>query len=166
MRIVRKIGAWVVVGIAALVLVLFAMPTYRQGEASIAGKTAQDFPLEVWGKLWHPRVSGHLRYRPAWKNPAKVLRASAVGFPGHAGVLRRRPRTNLRTKFKKNPTQRRKERRGAAERQQKNACPLFLAFDIRCEVRLCVGTFLFVAEGFDGVELGGLHGGEPATDHA
>jgi peroxiredoxin len=50
MRIVRKIGAWAVVGIAALVLVLFAMPTYRQGEASIAGKTAQDFPLEVWGK--------------------------------------------------------------------------------------------------------------------
>jgi len=42
-----------VVGIAALVLVLFAMPTYRQGEASIAGKTAQDFPLEVWGKPGH-----------------------------------------------------------------------------------------------------------------
>ena len=29
------------------------MPTYRQGEASIAGKTAQDFPLEVWGKPGH-----------------------------------------------------------------------------------------------------------------
>src|SRR5712672_161411 len=53
MRIVRKIGAWAVIGIAALVLVLFAMPTYRQGEASIAGKTAQDFPLEVWGKPEH-----------------------------------------------------------------------------------------------------------------
>jgi peroxiredoxin len=53
MRIVRKIGAWAVVGVAALVLVLFAMPTYRQGEASIAGKTAQDFPLEVWGKPGH-----------------------------------------------------------------------------------------------------------------
>src|SRR6266550_3671672 len=53
MRIVRKIGAWAVIGIASLVLVLFAMPTYRQGEASIAGKTAQDFPLEVWGKPGH-----------------------------------------------------------------------------------------------------------------
>jgi peroxiredoxin len=53
MRIVRKIGSWAVIGIAALVLVLFAMPTYRQGEASIAGKTAQDFPLEVWGKPGH-----------------------------------------------------------------------------------------------------------------
>src|SRR5467141_4653489 len=53
MRIVRKVGAWAVIGIAMLVLVLFAMPTYRQGEASIAGKTAQDFPLEVWGKPAH-----------------------------------------------------------------------------------------------------------------
>ena len=53
MRIVRKVGAWAVIGIAMLVLVLFAMPTYRQGEASIAGKTAQDFPLEVWGKPGH-----------------------------------------------------------------------------------------------------------------
>ncbi len=53
MRIVRKIRAWVAVGIATLVLVLFAMPSYRQGEASIAGKTAQDFPLEVWGKPGH-----------------------------------------------------------------------------------------------------------------
>jgi cytochrome c biogenesis protein CcmG/thiol:disulfide interchange protein DsbE len=53
MRIARKIGVWAVIGIAMLVLVLFAMPTYRQGEASIAGKTAQDFPLEVWGKPGH-----------------------------------------------------------------------------------------------------------------
>src|SRR5437016_14572831 len=53
MRIVRKIRAWAAVGIATLVLVLFAMPSYRQGEASIAGKTAQDFPLEVWGKPGH-----------------------------------------------------------------------------------------------------------------
>jgi cytochrome c biogenesis protein CcmG/thiol:disulfide interchange protein DsbE len=50
MAILRKIGAWCVVGVAAVVLVLFAVPSYRQGEASIAGKTAQDFPLEVWGK--------------------------------------------------------------------------------------------------------------------
>src|SRR5256885_3079336 len=53
MRIVRKIRAWAAVGIATLVLVLFAMPSYRQGEASIAGKTAQDFPLEIWGKPGH-----------------------------------------------------------------------------------------------------------------
>ncbi len=53
MRIVRKIRAWAAVGIATLVLALFAMPSYRQGEASIAGKTAQDFPLEIWGKPGH-----------------------------------------------------------------------------------------------------------------
>jgi cytochrome c biogenesis protein CcmG, thiol:disulfide interchange protein DsbE len=53
MAILRKIGAWCVVCVAALVLVMFAVPTYRQGEASIAGKTAQDFPLEVWGKPGH-----------------------------------------------------------------------------------------------------------------
>jgi cytochrome c biogenesis protein CcmG, thiol:disulfide interchange protein DsbE len=53
MAILRKIGAWCVVGLAAVVLVLFAVPSYRQGEASIAGKTAQDFPLEVWGKPGH-----------------------------------------------------------------------------------------------------------------
>jgi cytochrome c biogenesis protein CcmG, thiol:disulfide interchange protein DsbE len=53
MAILRKIGAWCGVGVAAVVLVLFAVPSYRQGEASIAGKTAQDFPLEVWGKPGH-----------------------------------------------------------------------------------------------------------------
>ncbi len=53
MEIVRKIAAWGVVGVAALVLVFFAMPTYRQGEASVAGKTARDFPLEIAGKLGH-----------------------------------------------------------------------------------------------------------------
>lgn len=42
--------AWGAVALAAGVLVLFAMPSYRQGEASIAGKTAQDFPLTVAGK--------------------------------------------------------------------------------------------------------------------
>ena len=29
---------------------LFAMPSYRQGEDSIAGKTAKEFPLEISGK--------------------------------------------------------------------------------------------------------------------
>ena len=38
---------------AAGILVLFAMPSYRQGEASIAGKTAEDFPVEIAGKPGH-----------------------------------------------------------------------------------------------------------------
>jgi cytochrome c biogenesis protein CcmG/thiol:disulfide interchange protein DsbE len=53
MLILRKIAAWGVVAFAALVLVMFAMPSYRQGEASIAGKTAQDFSLEVSGRSAH-----------------------------------------------------------------------------------------------------------------
>ncbi len=53
MGILRKIAAWGIVAFAALVLVFFAMPSYRQGEASIAGKTAQDFSLEIDGKPGH-----------------------------------------------------------------------------------------------------------------
>ncbi len=49
----RKIAAWGVVAAALGVLLLFAMPSYRQGEASIAGKTAQDFLLEIAGKPRH-----------------------------------------------------------------------------------------------------------------
>jgi cytochrome c biogenesis protein CcmG/thiol:disulfide interchange protein DsbE len=50
MGFVRKMVAWGAVACAAGILVLFAMPSYRQGEASIAGKTAQDFLLSVAGK--------------------------------------------------------------------------------------------------------------------
>ncbi len=35
------------------VILLFAMPSYRQGEASIAGTTAKDFPLDILGKPGH-----------------------------------------------------------------------------------------------------------------
>src|SRR3984893_5911588 len=53
MGIVRKIATWGVVLAALAVLLLFAMPSYRQGEASIAGKTAEDFALEIFGKPGH-----------------------------------------------------------------------------------------------------------------
>src|ERR1700674_2341559 len=53
MRILRRIAAWGVVVVALGILLLFAMPSYRQGEASIAGKTAEDFPLEITGKPGH-----------------------------------------------------------------------------------------------------------------
>jgi cytochrome c biogenesis protein CcmG/thiol:disulfide interchange protein DsbE len=46
-------AAWFAVAAAAGILVLFAMPSYRQGEASIAGKTAQDFALTLGGKSEH-----------------------------------------------------------------------------------------------------------------
>lgn len=47
----RKVAAWGVVAIAALVVFAFARPMYRQGEPTVAGKTAQDFPTEINGKL-------------------------------------------------------------------------------------------------------------------
>jgi peroxiredoxin len=53
MLILRKLVAWGVVGFAALVVTFFAMPMYRQGEASVAGRTAQDFSLEIAGKPTH-----------------------------------------------------------------------------------------------------------------
>src|SRR5712691_11570789 len=53
MGILRKMAAWGVVALAALVVVFFAMPMYRQGEPTVAGKKAQDFPLEIAGKPGH-----------------------------------------------------------------------------------------------------------------
>src|SRR6202040_372826 len=53
MPLVRRIVAWTAVAIAAGILVLFAMPSYRQGEASIAGKPALDFPLTLASKSEH-----------------------------------------------------------------------------------------------------------------
>jgi thiol-disulfide isomerase/thioredoxin len=38
---------------ALVVLYLFAMPTYRQGEPSVAGKMAPDFALQLDGKSIH-----------------------------------------------------------------------------------------------------------------
>lgn len=46
----RRVVGWTAVATAVGILVLFAMPSYRQGEASIAGKPAQDFPITVAGK--------------------------------------------------------------------------------------------------------------------
>jgi peroxiredoxin len=53
MLLVRRIAGWTAVVFAAGILVLFAMPSYRQGEASIAGKPAVNFPLTLAGKSEH-----------------------------------------------------------------------------------------------------------------
>jgi cytochrome c biogenesis protein CcmG, thiol:disulfide interchange protein DsbE len=49
----RKLGTWAVLAAAAGIILVFALPSYRQGEASVAGKKAVDFPLEVSGKPVH-----------------------------------------------------------------------------------------------------------------
>jgi len=54
MAMLEKIGqrvlVWAAVALVLAGLVLFAMPSYRQGEASLAGKTADDFSAEIAGK--------------------------------------------------------------------------------------------------------------------
>jgi cytochrome c biogenesis protein CcmG, thiol:disulfide interchange protein DsbE len=50
MVIARKIMAWLAVALAAAILLLFALPSYRQGEASIAGNSADNFSAEIAGK--------------------------------------------------------------------------------------------------------------------
>src|SRR5258708_22082873 len=46
----RRLLAWGALAFGIGMIVLFAMPSYRQGEASIAGTTAKDFSLDVSGK--------------------------------------------------------------------------------------------------------------------
>jgi peroxiredoxin len=53
MATAKKILVWLAVAAAFTVLALFAMPSYRQGEASIAGKPAENFAMEVAGKPEH-----------------------------------------------------------------------------------------------------------------
>jgi len=50
MRTSRKIAVWSAVLGAAVILTLFAIPSYRQGEDTIAGKKAEDFPITLSGK--------------------------------------------------------------------------------------------------------------------
>ena len=46
----RRVLVWSGLALGCALLVLFALPSYRLGEASIAGKTAEDFTLTVDGK--------------------------------------------------------------------------------------------------------------------
>ena len=50
MGISRRLPAWGVLASAIGIIFVFAMPSYRQGEASIAGTTARDFALQLSGK--------------------------------------------------------------------------------------------------------------------
>jgi len=53
MGIARRLPAWAAIAFGIAVIVAFAMPSYRQGEASVAGKTAKDFALDLSGKPSH-----------------------------------------------------------------------------------------------------------------
>jgi len=51
--LLRKLFAWGSMGFAFAVLAFFTLPHYRQGESSIAGRTAYDFPMDLNGKPAH-----------------------------------------------------------------------------------------------------------------
>jgi cytochrome c biogenesis protein CcmG, thiol:disulfide interchange protein DsbE len=51
--LLRKLLTWAGTGACVGALILFVLPTYRQGEASVAGKTAGDFSVTFDGKPQH-----------------------------------------------------------------------------------------------------------------
>jgi peroxiredoxin len=53
MTIGRKLVNWAALAFVAAIILVFALPSYRQGEASLAGKTAENFPLTLEGKPAH-----------------------------------------------------------------------------------------------------------------
>lgn len=53
MPLIRRFIAWGALAFALGVILVFALPSYRLGEASIAGKRADDFALELNGKNIH-----------------------------------------------------------------------------------------------------------------
>lgn len=48
--LLRKVMAYTSMGFAFAILAFFSLPHYRQGESSIAGKTAEDFAIDLNGK--------------------------------------------------------------------------------------------------------------------
>ena len=49
----QKIRVWAGLALGLTIIVAFALPSYRQGEASLAGKPARDFSLDLSGKSLH-----------------------------------------------------------------------------------------------------------------
>jgi peroxiredoxin len=49
----QKIRVWAGLALGLAIIVAFALPSYRQGEASLAGKPARDFSLDLSGKPVH-----------------------------------------------------------------------------------------------------------------
>src|SRR2546421_10928669 len=46
----RRLPTWAALAFGLTIIVAFALPSYRQGEASVAGKTAENFDLNLSGK--------------------------------------------------------------------------------------------------------------------
>src|ERR1700688_2022903 len=93
MPLVRRIAAWTAVAIAAGILVLFAMPSYRQGEASIAGKPALDFPLTLASKSEHlSDLKGNVVSALCCRNTLAQPAGKIYRFTGRNGLRCKRRR--------------------------------------------------------------------------
>jgi len=77
MELLRKLFAWGVLAVALGVIVLFGRPSYRQGEASIAGKSAQDFAMDLSDP---PAVAGQ---SPVGGLPADASLSAEAGKNTH-----------------------------------------------------------------------------------
>src|ERR1700737_4948278 len=53
MLLAKKIAGYAVIAVALAIVTVFVMPSYRQIEASMAGKTAHDFAIQLDGKPAH-----------------------------------------------------------------------------------------------------------------
>src|SRR5580698_4032951 len=53
MGIGRKLANWGAIAVGVAIILAFALPSYRQGEASIGGSRARDFTLTLDGKTAH-----------------------------------------------------------------------------------------------------------------
>ncbi|SRR5712692_8281833 len=88
MELLRKLFAWGVLAVALAVIVLFARPSYRQGEASIAGKSAQDFAMDLSDPPAVARLPAEASLSAEAGLPAKVAKLTHLSdFKGKVVVL-------------------------------------------------------------------------------